>query len=147
MGVSSYDDMIDSRDVIERIEDLETEQTEWVEGSGVQLAEWLEDGNSAEDFVAGMPLDEFEGAGELRLLTEFAEAAAKCSEDWAYGATLIRESYFVNYVQEYAADTIEGWEEKSSQWPFNCIDWDEAAAVLQQDYTSVEFEGITYYVR
>jgi hypothetical protein len=28
-----------------------------------------------------------------------------------------------------------------------CIDWNEAASELQMDYTAVEFDGVTYWVR
>lgn len=35
----------------------------------------------------------------------------------------------------------------ANRWPFTCIDWDKAAQELQMDYTSVEFDGITYWVR
>lgn len=30
-------------------------------------------------------------------------------------------------------------------WPYNCIDWEKAANELKQDYSTVDFEGETYY--
>ena len=145
--VNSYDNLIDSRDVIERIKDLEAELEAWVEGSGVELAEWLEDGNSAADFVAGQLADEFPEAAELDMLKALAAEASDYADDWYRGATLIRHSYFTEYAQELAEETIEDFDAKSNQWPFNCIDWDEAADVLLEAYTSVEFDGATYYVQ
>ena len=32
-------------------------------------------------------------------------------------------------------------------WPYRCIDWQQVADELRQDYTSVSFDGITYWVR
>ena len=34
-----------------------------------------------------------------------------------------------------------------SNWPFNCIDWEKAAEELQQDYMSIDFDGVTYWMR
>lgn len=67
------------------------------------------------------------------------------SEDWRYGATLVRDSYFETYAQELAEelDMIPA----NAKWPANCIDWEQAARELQLDYTAVEFGDITYWVR
>lgn len=32
-------------------------------------------------------------------------------------------------------------------WPASCIDWDQASRELQMDYTAVDFDGVTYWVR
>ncbi len=34
-----------------------------------------------------------------------------------------------------------------AQWPYTCIDWDEAARQLQMDYASVDYDGVTYWIR
>ena len=64
--------------------------------------------------------------------------------DW-YPGTLIRDSYFREYAQELAEDigAISG----NAQWPLNCIDWDAATEQLQQDYSSVDVDGVTYWYR
>lgn len=33
------------------------------------------------------------------------------------------------------------------KWPCTCIDWDQAARELKYDYTSADFDGVTYYYR
>lgn len=66
-------------------------------------------------------------------------------EDWQYGATLIREDHFTEYAQELAEDI--GAMPDNLSWPLTCIDWEQAARELQMDYTSVELDGHTYYVR
>lgn len=109
----NHDDVIDSRDIIERISDLE--------------------GTTDADEQA-----------ELESLEALAKEA-EGSPDWEYGETLIRDSYFADYAQELAEEigAIKGDE----GWPLNCINWKQAARELQQDYFSVEFDGIDYWIR
>jgi hypothetical protein len=69
-------------------------------------------------------------------------------EEWRgawYPATLIRESHFKDYAQELADDI--GAINTEAGWPNNHIDWDAAADELLIDYTSTEFDGVTYYYR
>ena len=114
--ISSADLVIDSRDVIERIADLEGQEQ----------------------------LDEAETA-ELQALRALAEEASGYAADWEYGETLIRDSYFQDYAQELAEDC--GMLKDATSWPLTCIDWEQAAKELQQDYTAVEFDGVTYWIR
>lgn len=116
--IDKYEDVIDSRDVIERIEEL-----------------------SGQD----EPLDEDE-TEELAALRALQEEAEGYSEDWKHGATLIRDSYFETYAQELA-DDVCGEQMRNLSWPLTCIDWEQAARELQQDYTSVDFDGVTYWIR
>ena len=109
------DDVVDSRDVIARIDEL-TEDPD--------LADY---------------------STELVDLTALAAEAADYADDWEYGETLIRDSYFQTYAQELAEDVCTS--EFSRDWPFRCIDWEQAARELQQDYTVVEFAGVTYWIR
>lgn len=62
--------------------------------------------------------------------------------DW-YPVTLIRDTYFTEYAREFAYEI--GAVSGSESWPANCIDWTRAARELQMDYTSVEFDGVTYW--
>lgn len=114
--ISNSDDVIDSRDVIARIEELES--------LGDERDDELND--------------------ELQALQSLSDEA-NSADDWKYGATLIRDSYFKEYAQELAEelDLIKS----NAYWPYNCIDWDQAAKDLQVDYSSVEFDGVTYWVR
>ena len=120
--IDNTQDIMDSRDIIERIEELEYDQSEL--------------------FTEGKELDEDE-AKELKILKELED---ECNYgDWAYGETLIRETYFKEYAQDLAEDCCEMPKEYS--WPHSCIDWDQAARDLQMDYSAVEFDGVTYYIR
>lgn len=117
--VSNLDDIIDSRDIIKRIEELQADQTN--------------------DDVDATELEEL--ASLLRLQEECADYV----EDWTYGATLVRDSYFKAYAEELADEL--GTVPADVSWPLTCIDWDQAASELQYDYTAVDFDGIKYWVR
>jgi hypothetical protein len=119
--ISNYDDVIDSRDVIERIAELELK---------------AEDGDAL--------LDQDERI-ELAALVELAREGEQAAPDWFHGETLIRDSYFVEYTQELAEDI--GAIDSNANWPNTCIDWEQAARELRMDYTPIEFDGVTYWVR
>lgn len=135
---SNSDDVIDPGDVIEAIEELS-------EGEHIDIA-----------VLAAEALAGSKDADYLLSLVRLATEAADC-EDWQYGATLIRDSYFTEYAQELADDlgsfrVRHAYDRRqdrdlSSEWPFTCIDWEHAARELQSDYTAVDFGGVTYWVR
>ena len=132
------DDTIDSRDVIKRIEDLE--------GDKEIAAEALEEEGRASSAIF---FDE-DDAAELAALQSLAEDGEGYGEDWHHGATLILDSYFEEYARDYA-DGIGAVSSELVSWPGNHVDWKEAAAELQQDYTAIEvkYNGreFTYWVR
>lgn len=74
--------------------------------------------------------------------TTFSTAA---TSSWTYGVTLIRDSYFEDYAQQMAEDI--GAINRDATWPLNHIDWEAAAEALKGDYTSAEFDGVTYWAR
>jgi hypothetical protein len=89
--------------------------------------------------------DSFNGNEELHDLEQFAAELEDYCDDWRHGVTIIRESYFADYAEELAKDI--GAISSDDQWPLNHIDWDAAAEALKQDYTSGEFDGVTYWAR
>lgn len=129
-AITNSDQVIDSRDVIARIDALREEFT-------VDL-------DDADD-VKRMSDFDFEEVRELAHLMNLQEEAKGCAPDWNHGATLIHEDYFVAYAQQLAEDI--GAIQRDTSWPNNCIDWDAAADELKTDYTTVDFDGETYYVR
>jgi hypothetical protein len=127
--ITNYEDMIDSRDVIERIaylEDLPTETT-------------ADEDTNADDLITE---EEQAELTKLRALAEEGESL----EDWPHGATLIRDSYFKTYAEELAEETSET-NDLVTQWPYRHIDWESAARELRMDYTTITFDGIDYWVR
>lgn len=51
--------------------------------------------------------------------------------------TLIAESDFQQYAEDLFNDTFCGDRKQLDNWPFTCIDWEEAANQLEHDYTSI----------
>jgi hypothetical protein len=139
--IDNGQDVIDSRDIIERIEELDGElQTgfeEYTENGGtLNFDEWLED--EAIECLA----DEKQ---EFKVLEKLAEEASG-SPDWEYGETLIRESYFTEYAEELCKDI--GEIPKELPWYIaNHIDWDGVAGELKADYMEVDFGGVAYFIR
>ena len=140
MTISNQDDMIDSRDIIERIEELEEMRQSWIDE--------CEDDESFE-FDMSPETDwhnnHVEDGCELNALLELAKMGEDYFPDWAYGASLIRDSYFNEYAMDLAEEL--GCLDDVRHWPATCIDWDRAAWELQMDYSSVKFDGVTYWVR
>lgn len=152
-SIDNSEDIIDSRDVIERIEELEGERESLQQDIEDAEAAVIEaDGIDSEDAEAAEATarealdawDNSEEAGELAALKALAEEGEGYS-DWEHGAQLIRDSYFETYAQELAEEigAISG----SEGWPLNCIDWEKAARELRMDYSGIDFDGETYWVR
>ena len=123
--------VLDIRDVIERIEGLESIHKNCLAEKCSEECEYV----------------------ELQDLSKLMEALALAGnggdEQWRgmwYPLTLIEDSYFGTYVEGLAED-IHGDEVTKASWPFNCIDWIEAAKLLQNYYTSIEYDSYTYWYR
>lgn len=135
--ISNSDDVIDSRDVIERIATLKDEITE----AGLDPENLPKSGSIEEEDVAWQVLEVIE---ELEALLSLANEGEQ-SPDWEHGEALIRDSYFTEYAQELASDI--GAISSDAQWPLNHIDWDAAAEALKRDYMEVDFDGEVYWIR
>lgn len=213
-AISKFDDVIDSRDIIERIEELEALRKPWVAGWNMpgympdseparfetfedardyiadEMARWADEPMTATDqwlvgrdaevaaseadalteaskrwsafeegehgetvgkyhfWIATVDGDdafeELEDAQEYRALKALADEAEDYAPDWTYGAQLIRDSYFVTAMQELC--------EEIGDFPngvpsYYVIDWEATARNLRVDYTEVDFDGVTYWVR
>lgn len=151
--ISNDDNTLDSRDIISAIEDLESER----EDLAIALDEAQENLNTNEDETkveelsdaindAQAALAEWDedNAEELKILKAFAEEAENSCEDWHYGATLIRESYFQQYAQELVHDSGDLPTDLPS---YIVIDWDATTDNLRQDYSEVEWDGVSYLCR
>ena len=118
------DNVIDSRDIIARLEELREELDELESPEAVQ--EWHDDND--DEYIPLVKLaEECEGYG-----------------DWEHGETLIHRSIFV----EYCIDMIQDIGDLPKNIPsYIEIDWEKTAANLEADYMSVDFDGQEYLMR
>lgn len=160
--ISNSDDVIDSRDVIARIEELEGEREALAEAvteaknefdqaaaeatSQDEVNEFGDKHAEAKDALQAWD-DDVDCGGELKALKALADEAQGYCSDWRHGAGLIRESHFKDYAQQFAEDIGAIKADASSQWPYTCIDWEKAARELKMDYTEVDYDGVAYLVR
>ena len=134
-------DVLDSRDLQERIEELETELEELIE----ELEGAGEENDETAISDAKHAIDEWkdENQGELDALTALKY---ECGPEWKYGVAFIAEEDFEAYAQDLASD-LYGEEIRNASWPFDCIDWKQAAASLRMDYSSIDYQGTTFLFR
>jgi antirestriction protein len=122
-------DIFDIRDKIERFEELEAL------GAVADPDDTERDADDNEEYrLLGNFLSEVKGNG----------GDHKWRGDW-YPVTFIADSGFEEYAQELAEDI--GAINRDATWPNNCIDWEQAAQELQHDYSTVEYDGVTYWYR
>ena len=133
-SIDSFDDMINVSDITDRIDELREERDADLEN------------RTPEEWAEYYPDD----ADELKTLEDLADGLQGMGGDhqWEgnwYPGYLIRDSHFKDYAMELAYDI--GAIDSNASWPRACIDWDQAARELRMDYSSVEFEGVTYWCR
>jgi len=112
-------DIIDVRDIIERVKQLRT--------------------------YAPDPNDVYEHMTLRSILADLVGYGGdeKWEGDW-YPVTLVRDSYFTTYARELLEDCgtiprdLPSWVE---------IDWDATARNVRMDYTAIEIDGTTYWYR
>ena len=140
---SNNDDVIDVRDIIARFEELRDERDDFQSTiddadaeeyeraeAQTKLTEWIDD-NGDEFATLRDLLDEMKGNG----------GDEQWEGDW-YPATLIRDSHFNDAMDELLED-IGDLPKNLPCYLTITVDYD----ALQMDYTSVEYDGVTYWYR
>jgi hypothetical protein len=129
------EDIIDVRDIIERIEELESDRDDYMGEAAFTDPTWAS--------------KEPEAFAELAQLTAIMEdmkgygGDEQWRGDW-YPVTLIRESYFTDYCQELCEDIGA----VPRDFPVYIeIDWEATARNFMVDYSTVEIDGVTYFYR
>lgn len=133
-AVTSNDDVLDVRDIIDRVEHLEPLRKSGPVDLGPEDNEAAQDDLFAELADLEALLKDFEGSG--------------WDEQWRgrwYPVTLVRDSYFETYAQELAEEL--GLTATDGRWPTSFIDWPKAAEALKEDYTPGLLDGVTYWGR
>jgi hypothetical protein len=138
-NISNSDRVIDSRDVIARIEELRQERDDYALWADPETRE-----SDTPESRAAWAEENPDDADELAALEALADEAEGYG-DWTHGEGLIHEDHWLDYVRELAEDI--GAIDCNASWPLTCIDWKAAAEELEADYMTVEFDGVTYYMR
>ena len=121
-------DIIDIRDIIARVEELEQER------EGLDIA------NPEQD--AELAAEHCQLANILAGLVGYG-GDEQWRGDW-YPVTLVCDSYFTTYARELLEECgtiprdLPSWVE---------IDWEATARNVRVDYTPVEIDGVTYWYR
>ena len=150
------DKILDTRDLQKRLEELEglrnALQSAIAELDAHKLKERPEDEDGQDEYDDDM-LDLERAVNDCHLdfgeeeESELAELETMRDEisEWRHGETLIRDDYFEDYAMQLAEDI--GIIKRSMPWPTCHIDWAEAASALQMDYSTVDYQGETYWYR
>lgn len=149
-NISNSEDVLDVRDIIERVEELNATHDALYDAIGEAKGKDKKEAQAAYDaWVAEEGGEASERATLLTLLEELKGNGGdeQWQGDW-YPITLIRDSYFQDYAEELAND-IGAIDDRKGQapWPLYCIDWERAARDLQMDYSSVDYDDVTYWYR
>lgn len=134
IDVGNYNDTLSLSDITDRVEELRDDRDSYNDDD--------DDGNAwaGENPEDADELETLEG-----LLSELRGEGGnhKWEGDW-YPDVLIRDSAFTEYAQ--------GLVEDIGDLPRNLpsyieIDWEATARNLQADYSTVEYDGVTYWYR
>jgi len=146
-NIDAGQNFIDSRDIIERMEELQDEREALADAlTEAQEEEYETDDEKAEavdeatDNLKAWDDDNGDELKELQSVNEQGDGYG----DWRHGEQMIHERAFKDYARELADET--GYDSNAG-WPMNCIDWDHAAEELKQDYMEIDYSGETYYIR
>lgn len=153
--LNNEDNIIDVRDVIERFEELESEREFLLDAvEECQAAYEYHDSDDTKttpelaDIVkAREELAAFKGQDEYNALKTLLSylcgngGDVKWLGDW-YPITLIRDSYFEQYMDEMLEDCGELPKDLPCYLSIK-VDYE----ALQMDYTSCEIDGVTYWYR
>lgn len=116
--ITAQDDRIDSRDVINRFEELSYA--------------------ADNDFIDDDEKAELQSLAKLMLIgMDF--------EDWDHGIVLVNEDDFTEFAKEFKQECEHELFDSMPDWVKNNLDWDTIAGDMQSDFTVVEWEGKTFY--
>ena len=132
---NGQDDVMDSREILERIEEL---TAEFIDATETDPADVM----TADDWAFGLTSHDAE---ELAALIEFTEENdGRYGDSFKDGVIFYHEDYFTEAMKELCSD-IGVLPRETPSWIV--IDWDETASNMQVDYTEATFRGSEYWAR
>lgn len=169
--ITNSKDIIDSRDIIARIGELEENLKDCYEQykekfeddyeeykndfdeegkSPLPIVEWLDVNQLViMDFEDWLNSEEAYDEADKDEIDEYKallslQEEASGSPGWKYGEGLIRDSYFTEYTEELLKDI--GY--IPNDFPYWIkVDWEATAENVKQDYFGVDFDGVEYWIR
>lgn len=156
-GFTIGDNIIDSRDVIARIEELTAERDalqDALDEATALLQEATGDAKRLDDLSdldsdvidAEKALAKWQDSDEATELDALETLAAEgeASPDWRHGTTLVADSYFTEHVMDMLADI--GDLPRDIPW-YIVIDHEATADNVKADYFNIDLDGETYWIR
>ena len=168
--INNKQNVLDSRDIIEYLEELESERDELIEKleelteKEIDLKDEFNDAEDDHDWKERIEadldklnnekeniqrdLDEFdEDGGDYAVMKSLNdEGESYFGSDWSYGVTLVLDSYFTEFAEEFCKD-IGDVPTDLPAYIENNIDWEGVAEDLKADYAELDFDGVTYWAR
>lgn len=131
--------------------DIPTNQDEYIDAA--QLVTLVEDWEAAmeegadEDGEIQLPF----GVGEYHSLKRVADEIVDSGGDKEH-EQLIREDCFLEYTKQLVDDCygdVAKQLDNQHRWPWRhmTMDWEACADELKGDYVTIDFDGVTYYMR
>ena len=142
--------MIDTRDLIERREELKQEILDsFLENFPhyEEMTESFEDIRFEEEEIESWKEDFEDELKEIEEINDLEEEInSYAGDNFDDGVYLIDEDYFEEYCEDLVSD-IGDLPKDLPSYISNNIDWSGVADDLRQDYSEVEFRGTTYLYR
>lgn len=148
MSILNTEDIIDSRDIIARIDELEGD-LDCCASCGEGLPNEADHRNETTlEYITDCPDcdQEIMTEDDREELANLRDLASECKDysDWKYGEALINEEYFT----EYCMDMLKNIGDLPQDIPsYIAIDEEQTAENMKDDYMTVDFDGATYYMR
>lgn len=135
-------DVIDLRDIIARVEELEDElQSEYQ-----AYSESEDDPMEYDDWEYGGDSEEIQEYKELKKILDELKGCGGDEEwrgDW-YPITLIADRYWIDYVEDLVSEIGDLPRDLPS---YLVIDWEATANIIQQDYSNLTIGDEDYWYR
>lgn len=153
--ISKYENFINVSDVTERVDELREGRADHDKENGTErstvdsrlIGESLTD--DGEPVPTSWEAEETDDAEELERLEKLLDQCKGYGdghhwEGYSFPATLIADSHFPAYAEEFANE-IGAVGRENASWIV--IDWEATAKGMQQDYTQVDYDGIDFWFR
>ena len=140
--------ILDSRDLQQQLDELLEQYEDWKSNlTDEQIHSIAENLGCGVSELTDKDFREEWDSSDGDLISAIQELKNQNIYGWDDGITFVKDSYFEEFAEDEAEQLGYFRNCDKNAWPYNCINWSFAADQLQQDYSSVEFDGETYWYR